>query len=167
MARPGCFISAPDSSAASDSFQHLQLRCLPPTHNSTTAMRKAASFRRHDPLLPAAHGAFLSYESISMPGKHCNELSSSIWHFSVQGFHRHTQCMGSSMPHADGSNYPLLTPKLIQATTSRRLGHQKPHVDHIMARLRTILAPCGSLALSSDRGKVNLEGSQGMPLSLR
>lgn len=68
VSRPGCFISAADASGESGEFSQLQLRCLPPTHNTTPAMRKAASFRRHDPQLAAAHGAFLSYESLSLPG---------------------------------------------------------------------------------------------------
>ncbi|KAL3903656.1 MAG: hypothetical protein SGPRY_011588 [Prymnesium sp.] len=64
--RPGCFISL-NSSDAPAVFQQLRLSCLPAV--ATRAQRAAASFRRHDPLLPVAHGAFHSYEPLSMPGE--------------------------------------------------------------------------------------------------
>lgn len=76
FSRPGCFIAAPPANTKSEAkltagrgtlsnFTQLRLLCLHtrPTH----AMAAMASFWRHDPLVPSAHGAFQSYESCSMP----------------------------------------------------------------------------------------------------
>ncbi|KAL1500497.1 hypothetical protein AB1Y20_013154 [Prymnesium parvum] len=65
--RPGCFIAAPEQRAPAEAFVQLRLGCLQ-LNNATASQQMAASFRRHDPLLPTAHGAFQSYESVSMAG---------------------------------------------------------------------------------------------------
>ena len=69
FSRPGCFIATADLPATArgateppPTFRQLRLSCMPAGNNASSAQRKAASFKRHDPLMPAAHGSFQSYE---------------------------------------------------------------------------------------------------------
>ena len=75
VARPGCYMAAPlpppkRAGAAPDDGAATQLRllCESAGKNLTAAEAAAASFRRHDPLVPSAHGSFQSYESVAWPG---------------------------------------------------------------------------------------------------
>ena len=78
--QPGCLVAAPPSDGgerAASSHPRappshpLQLRLLcarPGAEPLSTADEKAASWRRHDPLVSTAHGSFQSYESVARPG---------------------------------------------------------------------------------------------------
>ena len=69
MAAPAT-ADAPKKAAAAASpagFRQLRLLCIPPDAPPSSTVAALASFRRHDPLVPAAHGSFQSYESLSHP----------------------------------------------------------------------------------------------------
>merc|ERR1740117_514884 len=72
--RPGCYVAAPSSTSnaaggtGTGGVRQVELLCTARGVQPSAAQAKRASWRRHDPLLPAAHGGFQSYESIDAPG---------------------------------------------------------------------------------------------------
>ena len=71
FSRPGCCLAAPMGSGGgggSSGGGRVELLCLAPGAQPTAAEVKRVAWRRHDPLIMAAHGAFLSYESVDAPG---------------------------------------------------------------------------------------------------
>lgn len=80
VARPGCYVAPPADAAgapsstrggasSTNSSAQLRLLCLPAGREPSRQEAAAASYRRHDPLVPAAHGSFQSYESLAHPGR--------------------------------------------------------------------------------------------------
>ena len=67
--RPGCYLTTPDTAPrGGSSGVQIELLCVSPGTAPTAAQARCASWRRHDPLLEAAHGGFHSYESLEAPG---------------------------------------------------------------------------------------------------
>lgn len=67
--RPGCYLTTPDTAPmGGSSGVQIELLCVSPGTPPTAAQAKRASWRRHDPLLEAAHGGFHSYEALEAPG---------------------------------------------------------------------------------------------------
>ena len=78
--RPGCYVAAPPALGAGETAKaetarstqrvegQLRLECATPGRPLTTAELRASSWKRHDPLVTTAHGAFQSYESLARPG---------------------------------------------------------------------------------------------------
>ena len=75
--RPGCYVAAPAAAAAGGKSQRrpgaavegqVGLECGAPDRPLSPQQLRASSWKRHDPLVTTAHGAFQSYESLANPG---------------------------------------------------------------------------------------------------
>ena len=74
--RPGCYLAAP----AGGTGGQVELLCTARGVQLNAAEARRASWRRHDPLLAAAHGGFQSYESLASPGFFLSTAASAAAH---------------------------------------------------------------------------------------
>ena len=124
IGRPGCYVSAPPdddaktSSRGSEHPMHLRLVCASPDGPLTAAQERSASWRRHDPLTPVAHGSFQSYESLARRGYFMSTQGSNTSQAHAQAATRHL--------HAGPRLGKSLTP-LILVQKPKQVGGSNPN----------------------------------------
>ena len=99
ITRPGCLVSAPPEGATAGAAaaginggEHpLQLRlvCASAETPLTAAQERAASWRRHDPLVPVAHGSFQSFESVTHRGFFMSTYGANVSDVHARASQRH------------------------------------------------------------------------------
>lgn len=82
FSRPGCCLAAPAKGAGGgaqeEQRQQLLLHCASSEQPLSEAQQRACSWKRHDPLLSAAHGSFHSYESLIQPGSFMSTYGATV-----------------------------------------------------------------------------------------